>query len=129
MPPYKDVIVDPAQAPDVIFAKERSPATNNDPPIPTPPETIKAPVEELVEAVDAVTEIPDELSIFVEALNESVLLLDNATPEAEPIKGVNIIGWLEFPVEATTFTFSAVVAEPELAPQVIPVPPLVTCNV
>ena len=39
-----------------------------DPPIPTPPETVRAPVEKPVEAVEPVIFKPDALSVFPRAL-------------------------------------------------------------
>jgi hypothetical protein len=57
--------------------------TNNVPPIPTPPETIKAPVDVEEEEVPAVTANPEVDNIFEDGLYDNVVFEDKATPEPE----------------------------------------------
>ena len=62
-----------------------------EPPMPTPPATVNAPVYEFVVPVAAVTANPDTDKISVEELNEKVLSLETAEPDVEEL-GVNSIG-------------------------------------
>ena len=84
------------------------------PPIPTPPATVKAPEDEFVETVDAVTANPDTERISVDGLYTKVFSVDTAAPDAVPDAGVNNTLWLIFVAAETTFIFVAVVANPEV---------------
>jgi hypothetical protein len=88
---------------------------NKLPPIPTPPETINAPVEDDVDTVRAVIANPDVDKMYVEGLNETVVLEETATPE--PVaEDPNSKGCAKLLVPLTTFIFAAVVANPEVIP-------------
>ena len=61
-----------------------------EPPIPTPPVTIKAPVVLEPEALVEVIAIPETLNISVDGLKENVLSLEIAEPDDDEF-GVNVI--------------------------------------
>ena len=77
--PVKLPVITPALivTPEMAVADE----TYKLPPIPTPPVTTNAPVDELVETVDAVTANPEVDNINVDGLNENAVFEDTATPE------------------------------------------------
>jgi hypothetical protein len=50
------------------------------PPIPTPPETVKAPVDEDVDVVPDVTANPETDNIFEDGLKDNVVFEDVASP-------------------------------------------------
>ena len=87
------------------------------PDTPKPPDTLNAPVAEFVEAVPAVTAIPDTDNISVLGLNEKVLSFDNAAPETVPeaVENRSKCATFELPA-ATVFTFLPVVAKPVKLP-------------
>ncbi len=66
-----------------------------------------------VEKVNDVTEIPETLNISVDGLYTKVVFEETANPEADPEDGVNNNGWLKFVLAKTTLTLLAVVAFPE----------------
>jgi hypothetical protein len=122
VPPYKPVIMLPAQEPEVITPLLTITPDKLDgkelvryklPPMPTPPATINAPVVEDVEDVEAVIATPDTDNILVDGLNDNVVLEDNATPEPVAVDP-KITGCAKLFVALTTFIFAAVVAKPEV---------------
>jgi hypothetical protein len=86
---------------------------NKLPPIPTPPETVIAPVTVDVEDVEAVTANPDTDNILVDGLNDNVVLEDTATPEPVAV-APKIKGCAKFVVALLTLIFAAVVAKPDV---------------
>ena len=81
LPDQDPLVITPllTTTPDKLDGSEED--KNKLPPIPTPPETINAPVEEDVESVAAVIANPDVDKMNVEGLKEIVVLEDTATPE------------------------------------------------
>ena len=59
------------------------------PPMPTPPETVKAPEDGDVVAADDVTANPETVKISVYGLNTNVPSFETAAPEAVPNEGLN----------------------------------------
>ena len=57
--------------------------------MPIPPATVKAPVDEFVEPVDAVTANPDTERISLKGLYTKVFSIETAAPDAVPDAGVN----------------------------------------
>jgi hypothetical protein len=99
--------------PDKLDGKEE--VKNKLPPIPTPPETTNAPVDEDVEVAVDVIANPDVDKIYVDGLNEIVVFEDTATPEPLALDP-NIKGCAKLLVAFTTFILAAVVAKPEVIP-------------
>ena len=99
--------------PERLDGKEE--VKNKLPPIPTPPETINAPVDEDVEVVEAVIANPDVDKIYVDGLNEIVVFEDTATPEPLAVDP-NIRGCAKLLVALTTLILAAVVANPDVIP-------------
>ena len=114
VPPYKAVIT-----PLFTTIPERLEGTklvrNKLPPIPTPPVTINAPEVADVEDVEEVIAKPDADNMFVDGLNEIVVLEDTATPEPVAV-GLKCIGCAEPLIALFTFIFAAVVANPDVSP-------------
>ena len=118
------MIVLPAQEPLVITplfttTPERLDGSEEDknklPPIPTPPATIKAPVEGDVDSVGDVIANPDVDKINVDGLKEIVVFEDTATPEPLAVDP-NIKGCAKLLLAFTTLTLAAVVANPDVIP-------------
>ena len=88
---------------------------NKLPPIPTPPDTVNAPVEDDVDTVGAVIANPDVDKMNVEGLKEIVVFEDTATPEPVAVDP-NIKGCAKLLVAFTTLILAAVVANPDVIP-------------
>ena len=82
--------MDPAHEPEVItpllkttpeIESANEVEVNKLPPIPTPPVTINAPVDELVEVVDAVTAKPDIETIPVDGLTTNDAIVERPKPD------------------------------------------------